>query len=111
MKYHYKKPYQIIHLSDLGKIVFVDTRKLKKVLDYDDFNLLEKATCIVDETEQGLEYLRKLEKVFNEFNSTDKSFSIIGQWEVVKETQQPYQPYSMPTENSDRLDNPTTDLS
>jgi hypothetical protein len=105
-----KQPYQIIHLNSLGTIVFVDIRKLKKVLDYDDFSLLEKATCIVEDNEQGLEYLRKLQSVFNEFNTTDEAFSIIGQWEMIKETQQPYQPYPMPTENSDRLDNPTTEM-
>ena len=104
-----KKPYQIIHLNSLGKIVFVDIRKLKKVLDYDDFNLLEKATCIVDDNEEGINYLRKLEQVFNEYCSDDKAFSIIGQWEILKQGEVDYQPYSMPTKNSDRLDNPTND--
>lgn len=77
-------------------------------MDYEDLSLLDKATCIVDETEEGLDYLRKLVNVFNEYCSDDKAFSIIGQWQIAKEGEVDYQPYPMP-KTSD-LDNPTTPM-
>jgi hypothetical protein len=99
-----------IVLDKLNCIVFIDTRKLKSVSDYTDDALVENATCIVENNKEGLEYFNRLTTLFNQYSSNDKAFNTIKEWEMVKETQQPYQPYSMPTEKSDLLDNPTSKM-